>query len=236
MDLRDLHDLRALPVAPIRWAFDSVRQRGLVRTTKVAWSFLADLSFDWEYGTDTVRRVDMEALKIASQNRAHACRYGATKARPLGELLERLALPERSVLVDIGSGKGRVLMVAAQCARFRKVIGIDFSTELCAQARRNIELFRQKRALDAAIEIVEADVAHHAFDADDNVFFMFDPFNGTVLERVLGNMQRSLAEAPRKIWLIYHSPVHHDVIARTRLFERCDELEIQGAEFRVYTN
>jgi len=229
-------DLRVLPVAPIRWAVDSVRQRGFVRTTKVAWSFLEDLSFDWEYGTDTVRRVDMETLRIPSHNRAHACRYGATKAKPFRELLDRLSLPERSVLVDIGSGKGRVLMVAAQCARIRKVIGIDFSTELCAQARRNIELFRRKRSIDAAIEIVEADVAHHDFEADHNVFFMFDPFNGTVLERVLGNMTRSLSASPRKIWLIYHSPVHHDVIARTRIFARCDDLEIQGAEFKVYTN
>jgi len=44
----------------IAWALNSVRGRGLVQTVKVAASVVADLSFDWQHGTSTMRWVDAD--------------------------------------------------------------------------------------------------------------------------------------------------------------------------------
>ena len=226
--------LRVLPMAPFRWLQSSVRDRGVAQTTKVALSFVADLAFDLFNGTDTLRRVDMSSLEIASANRANAERYGATKARPFEEVMTRLGLPSGSVLVDIGSGKGRVLMVGAECGLFTKVVGIEFSGELCAIARTNIERFRRRHRL-VPVEIVETDAVTYRFQPDQNVFFMFDPFNDEVLAQVLDNLRASLAESPRKAWLVYHSAVHHDVIQASGVFDSCERIQIRGSDFNVYT-
>lgn len=67
---------------PLRWARESIQRRGLLQTAKVTVSMLCDLRFDFRYGTDTVRWVDMGRLAIDSQNKARAVQYQATKLRP----------------------------------------------------------------------------------------------------------------------------------------------------------
>jgi len=93
------------------WAIDSARRRGVMRTVTIA------------------------------VNRRHAVSYQPTKARPFQDLLRRLDLPAGGTFVDVGSGKGRVLLLAARHP-FKRVVGIEFSPSLCEQARRNIEIFR----------------------------------------------------------------------------------------------
>lgn len=224
----------SIPMDPFRWAIRSSRKRGLAQTVKVAWSFLADLSFDWKYGTDTIRRVEMNTLEIKSANRCNAQRYGASKEQPFIRLMQRLDLPRNSVFVDIGSGKGKVLLMAAQYG-FERIIGIEFSPELCEIARANIETFQKRQVLHSHIEIVECDAASYRFGPEEKVFFMFDPFNGSVLKQVIENLRISLEQSPRKVWFIYHSPEHHNVMEMSGLFQSCMDFNIIGTEFKVYT-
>ncbi len=227
--------LRILPRGPLRWAIASLRTRGFVQTAKVAWSFFADLSFDLKHGTETIRRVEMSSLDIHSANKVHATRYGATKERPFMELIKGLNIPSNSVFVDIGCGKGKVLLMAAECG-FKKIVGIDFSPELCRLAGTNIAAFEKKTPLNSLIEIVECDAALYRFRSDENVFFTFDPFNAAVLEQVLNNLRSSLVETPRKIWFIYHSPEHHETMEKARLFQSWKDFDIIGTHFKVYVN
>jgi cyclopropane fatty-acyl-phospholipid synthase-like methyltransferase len=90
---------------------------------KVAFNVIADLEFDLRYGTDTMRRVEKDALPGSSS-------YSATKARGFRTLMRKLDLPKASVFVDLGSGKGRVLLLAAQYG-FEKVVGVEYS-QSCA--------------------------------------------------------------------------------------------------------
>jgi len=226
---------RVLPENPFLWAIERLRHRGLAKTTKVVWSFTTDLFFDWRYGTDTIRRVEISSLEISSANKANADQYGATKTGPFMGLIRQLAVPRESVFVDIGSGKGKVLLVAAQCG-FRKIVGIEFSPELCRLARANIALFEKKRPLHSPIEIVECDAARYRFRPDENVFFLYDPFNASVLEQVMENIRVSLEEAPRTAWLIYSAPRHYTTIDRAQVFEHCQNFSILGTDFKVYTN
>jgi SAM-dependent methyltransferase len=194
-----------------------------------------DLGFDWKYGTDTMRWVDRSALETRSDNRSHSAPYRATKVRPLLQLLSKLHLPRNCNFVDIGSGKGRVLLIASRYG-FRRVVGIEFSGELCAIARRNAELFFRKTKPLSSIEVVEADATRYSFEAADRVLFMYNPFDGVIMAKVVDNIRRSLEENPRRIWLIYNTPLHHDVIKRAALFQMDSFCEIGGNHFRVYSN
>jgi SAM-dependent methyltransferase len=221
----------------LHWAVQSTMERGIVSTIKIASNVVMDLRFDWKYGTDTMRWVDQDALDTGSENQSHSAPYRATKVRPLLQLLNKLHLPRDSNFVDIGSGKGRVLLIASQYG-FRKVVGIEFSGELCAIARRNVDVFFRKARPLSSIEVIETDATKYQFHAGDRVLFMYNPFDAFILAKVLDNIRRSLEENPRRIWLIYNTPipVKHDVIKSAALFQYDAFYEIGGNRFRVYAN
>jgi SAM-dependent methyltransferase len=123
----------------------------------------------------------------------------------LRDILRQLDLPKDGVFVDLGSGKGRVLLIAAQF-RFRNVVGVEFSQELCEIARDNVKVFTQRTHITARIDVVESDVATYSIKPDHKVFFMNNPFEEVVMKRVLANLLSSVTQFPRKIWLIYHNP------------------------------
>jgi len=220
---------------PLAWARDSIRQRGLVRTSKVAATVARDFFFDLRYGTDTRRMVDVKILDTNSENKTYAVRYQATKAGPFLKLLRTLQLPQEGVFVDFGSGKGRALLIAAQYG-FTKVVGIEFSARLCAQARENVATFAKIASLHSLIEVIEQDASLLPIHPDMHVFYMYNPFEATVLSIVLENIRRSVAATPRRIWLIYNTPRHHKVIDQAGLFRENSFYEIGGTEFRVYAN
>lgn len=230
-----VNPLAAIGRNPFTWAVKSVARNGLVHTVKAVASTIGDVGFDLRYGTDTLRRVDMDTLNVESEHKVHATWYQATQAGPLRQILRTLKLPTDGVFIDLGSGKGRVLLIAAQFG-FKKIVGVEFARELCEIARENVVVFTQKTNITARIDIVESDVADYPIAADHNVFFMNNPFDEVVMNRLLENLRRSVAKSPRKIWFIYHNPDHEDVIGRSGLFCACQEFKTGGGRFRVYTS
>ncbi len=217
----------------IKRLLKSLGQKGVLKTLKSASRILADYWFDLKYGTDTMRRVEVDSLDTDSGNKARATPYQATKMRPLLKLFRKLALPKDGVFVDIGCGKGRVLLIAAQLG-FRKVVGIEFSSRLCEHARENAELFLKKYPSSSAIEVIETDVTRYEFKEDENIFFLYNPFDSIVLGQVLDKIGKSVLKAPRDIWMIYNNPAHHDIVRNNRLFAGYDRYEIEGEIFHVY--
>jgi SAM-dependent methyltransferase len=216
------------------WARESIRQRGVWTTIKVAWGAVADVHFDWWYGTDTAQKVNARDLRAGSPNAAHAVCYQPTKAGPFRKMLKRLQLPADTVFVDYGSGKGRVLMLAAR-EQLSRVVGVEFSPELCRIAKRNIELYRRTVGALSEIEIVESDATAYPFKHDETVFFFFNPFDAVILVRVLERIEASLETHPRNAKLVYCTPCHAEVVERSKHFKYRETLRFGGVEFRVYS-
>ncbi|MGA1237641.1 MAG: methyltransferase domain-containing protein [Limisphaerales bacterium] len=216
-----------------RWVANTWRRGGLLRVIRVGWTTFWDGLWDWRHGTETLTRIPPDQLQTDSDNKQWAQYYGATKAGPLMKLFRRLGLGKDNTFVDLGCGKGRVVMLAAQHG-FKRVVGVDFSSELCGVAERNIAEFRKRRAVDADIRILHSDVVEYAVGSNDSVFFLYDPFSKEVLSKVLENIRLSLIAEPRNLCLIYNSPRHHEEIHRSGVFERSSFYEIGGNEFYVY--
>ena len=207
----------------------------MLQTLAIIWSVILDAWFDFYYDTDTVRRVARGNIEADSENVAHSSDYGASKAMPFMRLMRRLNLPKDNIFVDLGSGKGRALMLAAKYG-FRKVIGVEFSGVLCDRSRINMEKFMRKCPSQSKIEIIESDVAKYQLNDDETVFFMFDPFNAPVLTQVLQNIAASVKRKPRPIWLIYGTPREQEIIARSGVFAQNQRYMIIGVEYRIFSN
>ena len=191
---------------------ESTRDRGIVTTLHIAsstiWCNSLDNLDEWVYRTRTSVDVSLETLQIQSPNKAHATPFSSPShyriirktLKALGKLRGREF--SDSVLVDLGCGKGRVLLVGSEFG-FRKVIGVEFSPDLCRLAEENISTYYSRRRKPTEIQIVNADVTNFEIPPDANVLFLFAAFDGLVLEQVTQNIVVSREKFPHEIWVIY---------------------------------
>ncbi len=112
--------------------------------------------------------------------------------------------------VDLGSGKGRMLFVAAE-RPFRRVLGVEFSRSLHAEAVENIRRFRGRGGV--TIESVLADAGTFEFPAGDLVIYLFNPFGVETMGRVLGNLGRAMEAAPRHAVVVLLWPEQGAMVA-----------------------
>lgn len=191
------------PMRLLRRAVRNLRHNTLRGAVQTALAVIEDQAFDWRYGVDTAGSIHLKDLTINSRHVANGVDYTPTRTRYFREILRDLRVPRDSVFVDLGAGKGRILLLAARTGCFRKVVGVEFSADLCRIAGRNIDRFRRRDASDASFEVVHCDAADYAVQPDQNVFFMFNPFDRVVMRPVVERIAHSLRENPRQIWLIY---------------------------------
>jgi len=191
--------------------------------------------YDLREGTNTAGVIGLSSLSISSRNKQRGIYYGATKQRPFVELLERIAPPRDCTFVDVGCGKGKVLLMAMDYG-FHHVTGIEFSPELCDFARKNIEVVRRRRGLKGEIEVLECDATDYVVRHQDTIFFLFHPFDDFIMSIFIDNIAASVKSHPRPIWLIYSYPVHSKIIEKHPLFTRNNAHHIRGTPFMVYRN
>ena len=171
-------------------------------TPEEKWQATEQHPFDREHGVDTSGLIWGENLSSGSRNDAwNTAYYGiapsvfhAPRSRNC-----RASLQSGATFIDIGSGKGRAVMLASRYP-FAKVIGVEISPELHRVAVANLATYRESNhgaAREsnqgaAPIELLLADAAAYSFPAGPLVVYLYHPFCRPVLERVLRNLQASL--------------------------------------------
>jgi len=214
----------------------SVRHNGLRGTLENAAALVDDLRFDRVHGTETARSVPLDQLEVRGRNKHLGVEYTPTRVRAFRKLMERLRLPDGRVFVDFGCGKGRVLCAAAAYP-FRRIVGIEFAPELAALCRSNVAACRRRFAPRAEIAIVEGDAAEYRFAGDEDVIFLFNPFQPAVMAAVLGNLRSSLRRHGRTVLLIVSNPAGlAPVLEADALLTKIDEYAYGSSRFFVYSN
>lgn len=215
----------------------SLRNQGLSATLGKLWGLVVDYWFEFRYGLDTCSCSELDGLTVAGDNKAKGYRYQPTRVRPLRRLFNAVMpmVPPESVLVDFGSGKGRVLLVAAESG-FREVRGVEFAHELCEVARKNVARYKAKTGVETDFKIIESDAAKYIVSADENVFVVCNPFDETILGAVLDNIAASLRKQPRKVLILYYNPRWGHVIEQRNEFVRVERFNYWGLIFTVYSN
>ena len=112
----------------------------------------------------------------------------------------------RFTFVDIGSGKGRVLLMASDYP-FRRILGIELLPGLHQIAQENISKYKSDWQKCFAIESVCADAREFVLPTEPLVLYLFSPLPESGLVRFLANLERSLRDHPRPLLLIYHNPL-----------------------------
>jgi SAM-dependent methyltransferase len=167
----------------------------------------------YERGLYTSGIVDSEAL---GHDDPEFVGYQPSNWFVVRRMLRGRTVGPADTFLDVGSGKGRVL-VAASRYPFGRVIGIEINDGLNRIARVNLESARCKRRC-GDVEVITADVRDWAISDDVNYVYLFNPFGGLSFHRFLANLVDSLDRNPRAVTIIYLNPTLADAIERTGRF------------------
>jgi hypothetical protein len=147
--------------------------------------------------------VSAENLEIASGNIGKGIAYDPCRWWTLRRSLDLVSLrPEGYIFVDIGSGKGKVLL-SAIILPFEQVVGIEFSSYLSRVAERNIAAARFIHRRCLSVQLMCADVVEYQIPERPTVFFA-NPFHYDIMELVLDKIVVSYLKIPRSIFLIFY--------------------------------
>lgn len=190
-----------------------VRRDGCRATVKGAIAHLtrsrtAD-DFDVKHGTDTGGRVPLWKFRISSPNRSFGLIYAATPEQEFADAVSFMQEdPQNITLIDLGCGKGKVLLLAANSG-FKQVIGVEFVHELAEIAKKNLKKMRLPNAV-----VTETDATEFRFPNCDMVVYLYHPFTQEVVQKVVANLRECLS---KKIYVIYNNPVCSAIFDRKQL-------------------
>ena len=105
------------------------------------------------------------------------------------------------MFVDLGSGKGRILLLASEYP-FRGVVGVEFAHELNEVAERNIALSANHRRRCHDVRTVTADAAEYVLPEGPLVLYLYNPFAPEILRRILEHNRGSLESGSRPVYVL----------------------------------
>jgi hypothetical protein len=200
---------------------------------KAVWSFIrnstperqrrlyGDFDFDWEHRVNTMSGGVGWRERLLGE--LHSL-YQPTEPGVFHEMLDavqRFASVdfEDFVFVDLGSGKGRTLMMASDYP-FQRIIGIELLPALNRTAKQNLALYKGESQKCFAIESVCADATSFPLPAAPLILYMFNPFPEPALRRVLANVMACQAHHRTPAYVLYHNPEQEHVLAENPHFKK----------------
>jgi len=181
-----------------------------------------DVEYDWDF------RVDTTSATVGWRDRLlgyfHSP-YQPTEPALFREMLENLkqASPQidfrEFTFIDIGSGKGRALLMAGDYP-FRRILGIELLPDLHRVARENIGKYKSDSQQCFAIDCLLGDACEFAFPPEPTVLYLFNPLPEPGLATMATNLEQSLREHPRPAFVLYHNPLLEHVLTRNAVFRR----------------
>ncbi len=203
-----------------RWWREQVKAKGAAGATALLvrnlWSFVrestperrrqryGDMEYDWEHRVNTTSGTVGWRARLLGMFHSP---YQATDPALFREMMASLPIEfDPFTFVDLGSGKGRTLLMASEYP-FRKIVGVELIAELHRAAEENIRVYHSATDRCTQIEAVCTDACEFVFPDTPLVLYLFNPLPERALSEVLQRLEKSLARVPRPAWVVYHNPL-----------------------------
>jgi SAM-dependent methyltransferase len=239
------------PKAAFRRAFarqwqESVRYFGFWRTlwelAAACWRVLiellpsrrkarfGDLDYDWDHNVDTTRSNAGFRSRLLAELVAGP--YFATEPWLFEQMMQALPVHFQDfTFVDLGSGKGRALLMAAPYG-FRRIVGVELMPEWHRTAQENIRKFVAENQSAPPIESLCLDARDFDFAAGPLVVYLFNPFPEPVFAAVMERLRQSVLKKARPVFVAYRYVEFEGLLQKFGWLEK-----VAGAEqWAVYQN
>ncbi|HKH98678.1 MAG TPA: class I SAM-dependent methyltransferase [Candidatus Sulfotelmatobacter sp.] len=178
-----------------------------------------DADYDWDH------RVNTTSGAVGWRDRLlgvfHSA-YQPTEPALFHEMLDGLAANSHLdfrdfTFLDLGSGKGRTLLMASDYP-FRRILGVELLHALDRIVRDNLRQYKNDMQQCFALESLCADATTFLFPDEPLVIYLFNPFPETGMRQVVANLEQSLRASSRPVYVLYHNPLlEHVLTASTAL-------------------
>ena len=238
------HNPPAQPDGPCAWIRETFRIRGLRGALRYyaigCFEMLRDLTpvrrrsrygdidYDFDHGVDTTWAT--VSVRTRVRELLSGGQYQPSEPTLFHQILRALPVaPEGFTFIDLGSGKGRTLLMASDHP-FRRIVGVELLVEFAVIAQGNIARYQGERQKCFALESQQGDARDFVYPADPTVLYLFNPFPEHILRIVLANLRNSLTAYPRPFFVIYHNLVYE------RAFVECPWLQpvYRTPQFAIY--
>jgi SAM-dependent methyltransferase len=198
----------------------------------------AKLESDAELESD--KRLDIDASRgwsdvldigaVSSPNWKHAVWHATFPESRYRKILDSLKIKhEDFTFIDLGCGKGKVLLIAASYP-YKKIIGVEYIPRLQLVAAENIAAYQSPRRQCQNIEAICMDATVWPIPAGKCVFFFSNPFDATIMEVVIQRIVESLRQNPREAYVVYCSAYHPEVLRKHGFREKTEWFPSGGGD------
>jgi hypothetical protein len=188
---------------------------------------LQGLLMDKYYEIDTEEIVELLSLGINSDvGNGHE----STPFSHISKIMRTLEITPKDVFLDMGSGKGRTLLMAGMYP-FKSVIGVDVSDWLNSVCNLNIEKMKSKLKAKNILTIT-SNAADYEIPDDTTFIYFFNPFGMEVMKKVVERIIDSVGRFQRKVTIIWYNPKYE--IELERIYNLKKAREMNWKNFGLY--
>jgi SAM-dependent methyltransferase len=230
-----------------RWWNNVARREGRLAAThqllRELWEFVrdstperrrqryGDAEYDWEHRVNTTgAAVNWRDRLLGVFHSPYQPTEAALFHEMLADLQEQTHIDFHDfIFIDLGSGKGRTLLMASDYP-FRRIVGMELLPALHRAAQKNLSEYWSESQKCFALEAICADATEFDFPDEPTVLYLFNPFPEPGLRRVIANLEQSVREHPRVVFVLYHNPLLEHVLSESGGFKK-----ISGThQFAIY--
>ena len=175
--------------------------------------------WDHRHGVDTSGQIDLENVDVVGPNREAG--YASVSTSPRSYEFLSTFFPadwKDFTFVDVGCGKGRVLMLAAQQG-FDAIIGIEFAPLICQIAEQNLARFSGRRP--ARWSVLNADATAIDLPSDAPLLvYCFNPFKAEMWERFVPVLLKARGASQRPMCLIISGTIPETLRVAAGIIEK----------------
>ena len=203
----------------------STKKRGFFNTIKF---IVYESIFDFLYKVNTKGYITLDKLTTVG-NTSNSIQYQASNYFLLLKFFKKYgSFIENKTIVDFGSGKGRVLILAMQY-KAKKCIGIEFAKELIDISKNNLKLYKKRIHSKTEYEFILDDVRNYKLSNEDILFF-YNPFDDIILEQIFDE----ISKLEKEMTIVYVNPVYKDLFDKH--FEEIDNLDNEVIIYKTNAN
>jgi hypothetical protein len=182
------------------------------------------IAFDRELNIETTDIVHLNALAVGGTTAEHGTGYQPSDPDLFSGIVRSLTIDlGKYTFVDFGSGKGRVVLMAAMLP-FRRIVGVEFAEALHQIACDNKARFPTDKLRCEHVELLRMDAVDFVIPEGPLVLYFHNPFDKVVMDRVASNISRSATQRPRPIYVILVAVWYSVTIPGFRQFEAAEQL------------
>jgi SAM-dependent methyltransferase len=188
-----------------------------------------DADYDWDYHVNTTSATVSWRDRLLGHFHSP---YQPTEPALFKEMMASLEINfQEFTFIDVGSGKGRALLMAADYP-FRRILGVELLPDLHRVAQENISRYKSDSQQCFVLEAICGDARQFVFPLEPMVLYLFNPLPEPALVEFVASLDGSLRENPRATYLLYHNPLLEGVLMQSSALKK-----IAGThQYSAFTN